>query len=401
MIGSALLLAFRNIRRNPMRSGLTMLGVVIGVASVVCMVTLGRGTTLRVTQDVANLGDRLLMVTPGASRRMSATAAPPFRAADVRAIEAEIPGLAAVAPTAAGTVRVVYGSRNRSTQAYGITNAFLTARRWAIEDGRRFTEVELRGGSPVCLVGATVRDDLFGASASPLDVAIRVGTISCKVIGVLAAKGQSALGRDQDDLVLMPLVAFQRRIAGSADISMIHVSTSPEVSMADTQRRIEVLLRKRRHVREGEDDDFSVRDLAEISQVLGGVTSALTALLGGIAAVSLVVGGIGIMNVMLVSVTERTREIGLRLAIGALGRDVLTQFLVESVVLSVLGGLLGVVLGYGLGALAAAKLDLPFVAAADVAVLAFVFSASVGVFFGLYPAIRASRLDPMEALRHE
>jgi putative ABC transport system permease protein len=401
VIGSALLLAFRNIRRNPMRSVLTMLGVVIGVASVVCMVTLGRGTTARVTQDVANLGDRLLMVTPGASRRMSANPAPPFRAADVRAIETEIPGLAAVAPTAVATVRVVAGSRNRSTQAYGVTNDFLRARRWEIGAGRAFTDAEVSGGGAVCLLGSTVRDDLFGASANPLDVALRVGTISCTVIGVLSPKGQSAFGRDQDDLVLMPLVAFQRRIAGTADISMIQLSVAPEASTADTQRRIEVLLRRRRHVRQGEDDDFSVRDMAEISQVLGGVTSALTGLLGGIAAVSLVVGGIGIMNVMLVSVTERTREIGLRLAIGALGRDVLWQFLVESVVLSVLGGLIGVVLGYGLGAIAASKLDLPFVASADVAALSFVFSASVGVFFGLYPAVRASRLDPMEALRHE
>jgi putative ABC transport system permease protein len=401
VIGSALLLAFRNIRRNPMRSALTMLGIVIGVASVVCMVTLGRGTTARVTADVAKLGDRLLMIRAGAPRRMSATVAPPFRAADVRAIRTEVPGLAAVAPTASGAVRVIAGSRNRSTQANGVTNEFLQARGWEIEEGREFTEAELRGGAATCLLGATVRDDLFGATASPLDASIRVGSVSCTVIGVLAAKGQSALGNDQDDLVLMPLVAFQRRIAGTTDISMIQVSVAPEASTADTQRRIEALLRRRRHVRQGEDDDFSVRDMAEISQVLGGVTSALTGLLGGIAAVSLVVGGIGIMNVMLVSVTERTREIGLRLAIGALGRDVLWQFLVESVVLSVLGGLLGVVLGYGVGAVAASKLGLPFVASPDVAVLAFVFSASVGVFFGLYPAVRASRLDPMEALRHE
>jgi putative ABC transport system permease protein len=401
VIGSALLLALRNIRRNPMRSVLTMLGVVIGVASVVCMVTLGRGTTERVTQDVAKLGDRLLMIRAGAPRRMSATVAPAFRPADVRAIRTEIPGLVAVAPTASGAVRAIAGSRNRSTSAHGVTNDFLTARRWEIAEGREFTDAELRGGKAVCMLGTTVRDDLFGAATQVQGVALRVGNVSCTVIGVLAPKGQSALGNDQDDLILMPLVAFQRRIAGTTDISMIQVSAAPDVSMADTQRRIEVLLRKRRHVRQGEDDDFSVRDMAEISQVLGGVTSALTGLLGGIAAVSLVVGGIGIMNVMLVSVTERTREIGLRLAIGALGRDVLWQFLVESVVLSVLGGLIGVLLGYGVSAIAASKLGLPFVASPDVAVVAFIFSASVGVFFGLYPAIRASRLDPMEALRHE
>ncbi|MFO0694105.1 MAG: ABC transporter permease [Polyangiales bacterium] len=402
MIGSALGIALRTIRRNPMRSFLTMLGVVIGVASVVSMVTLGRAATARVTADIASFGQNLLVVSPGADRHGPGgpSAAPPFEMADVRAIARDIPGLVAVAPSAGTSERVIYGNKNWRTTLVGSTNDYLVARSFELGSGRSFTEGELRSGTPVCLVGDTVRRELFG-TGDPLDATVRLGRVACRIVGTLASKGQAALGSDQDDIVIVPLTAYQRRIAGSDDVTVIFVSVSTDSSLTETQRHIRELMRKRRIRRASEDDDFAVRDLSEVTQMVESVTGVLTALLAAIAAVSLVVGGIGIMNIMLVSVTERTREIGLRLAVGALARDVLLQFLVESVTISSLGGLLGVAVGLGGSALATKKLDLPFVFDPAVVVVAFVFAAFVGIFFGLYPAFRASRLDPIEALRHE
>lgn len=400
MIAASILLALRSIRRNALRSFLTTTGVVIGVASVIAMVTLARGASSRVTGEIAALGNNLLVAVPGANRRGSPGASRPFTLADARAIEDQIADAAAVAPSAGAGARVVYGAHNWSTSITGATNEWFRVRGWGLETGRIFREGELRAGTPVCVLGETVRRELFGRG-DPLGARIRVASVSCEVIGVLEARGQSTFGDDQDDFLLMPLATVQRRMLGDESVGVIAVSAREGASTARVQSEIERLLRERRRIDAGEEDDFSVRDLREVSEVLSIVGGVLTALLGAIAAVSLLVGGIGIMNVMLVSVTERTREIGIRLAIGARAREILAQFLVEAIVLSTLGGTIGILLGLAGSALAARGLDLPFVIAADVVVGAFVFAALVGVFFGWYPALRAARLDPIEALRHE
>jgi putative ABC transport system permease protein len=318
----------------------------------------------------------------------------------VRAIEKEVPDVAGLAPIVTKGVLAVFGNANYSTIAYGSTNSVFTVRNLKFARGREFSEQELAGGTPACVLGETVRKELFGAQEA-LDETIRMGSLPCRVVGVLEAKGKNTFGQDQDDFVVMPLTAVQRRLVGSSDVSMIFISSSSDSQVERTKSRLEGLLRERRRILPGQKDDFTVQDTKEIAKTVGSVTGVLTALLGAVAAVSLLVGGIGIMNIMLVSVTERTREIGIRLAIGALGSEVLSQFLVEAVLLCTFGGALGAALGFGGSYVAARALSLPFSIQPLVVVGAFLFSAVIGIAFGYFPARKAARMNPIEALRHE
>ncbi len=401
MIGNALLLALRELRRNKMRSFLTMLGIIIGVASVIILVTLGGGATRQVTEQISSLGSNLMMVSPG--KRMGpgqGSGSAPFKLADAEAIAREITALRAVAPVASASATAILGNENWSTSITGTTDAYFDVVNRKIDEGRVFTPAETRSGSAVCIIGETVRGKLFGRQ-DPLGSKIRLGKISCEVIALLEAKGQSTMGQDQDDVVIMPLRTFQRRVSGKDDVSLIQVSVKDGVSTDKVKVDIGRLMRVRRHLAPNEDDNFSVMDLKEIATMLSGTTRVLTGLLGAVAAVSLLVGGIGIMNIMLVSVTERTREIGTRLAIGALEREVLTQFLVEAVVLASFGGLIGITLALGASLGLSVLLKIPFVFNAPIVLVGFAFSGAIGVVFGYFPARKAARLDPIDALRHE
>jgi putative ABC transport system permease protein len=403
MFRETLLLALRAIRRNALRSSLTILGIVIGVAAVITMVTLGGGATQAVADQIRGLGSNLLNVRPGQQPRGPGGArqvARPFEAKDAEAIRAEIPGIAAVAPTAGRALLAIHAEANWLTNVTGTDNAYFKVRNWPLAAGREFTEAELRAGAMACILGASVRHKLFGAQ-DPLEASIRLGTLACRVIGVLQAKGQATFGIDQDDLVVVPLRALQRRIAGNQYVDTILVSVRDDVSTKKVQAAIEQLLRERRRVGPREETDFHVMDMQQIVAAVSSTTQTMTLLLGAVAAVSLLVGGIGIMNIMLVSVTERTREIGVRLAIGAMERDVLLQFLVEAVMLSLLGGIAGVLAGLGASAAGAALLGLPLVLDAWIVAVAFLFSGVVGVVFGYFPARKAAQLNPIDALRHE
>ena len=403
MICQTILLALRAIRRNVLRSSLTILGIVIGVAAVITMVTLGDGATAQVTADISRLGSNMLQVRPGQGFRGpggTRSTADIFEVDDAEAISREIFGLEAVAPTASRSQQAIYGNKNWSTSVMGTTNAYLQVRDWGLESGRQFTEGELRSGRTVCILGSTVRDELFG-DQDPLGATIRLKKLSCQVIAVLESKGQTGFGQDQDDIVMVPLRTLQRRIAGNTDVDAIYVSAHEGISTNAVKEDIEAVMRERRRTAPGEDDNFHVRDMQEIVSTLTSTTRVLTGLLGAVAAVSLLVGGIGIMNIMLVSVTERTREIGTRLAIGALEREVLMQFLIEAVVLSSFGGLFGIILGLLAAAAGAHVLGMPFVLNPGIVAIAVVFSAAVGVIFGYFPARKAARMDPIDALRHE
>jgi putative ABC transport system permease protein len=401
VFGNALLLALRAIRRNLMRSTLTTLGIVIGVAAVIVMVTIGAGATAEVTAQIESLGSNLLLVRAGQhmgpGQRVPGK---PFTMADAEAVARDLPSVADVAATSDTGRAVIYGNRNWNTMITGADNHYLAVRDRSIALGRPFSDSEVRGGRTVCILGQTVRQELYGAQ-DPVGEQVRIQGISCRVIGVLAAKGQTAGGTDQDDIVLMPLRAYWRQVAGNRNVEMIQVSARDGYPTARVQSDIEGLFRERRHIGPTEDDDFTVFDLREITQTLTGTTQILTALLGAVAAVSLLVGGIGIMNIMLVSVTERTREIGIRLAVGAREREVLLQFLVEAVVLASFGGLVGIAVALLAAAGLTHLMGLPFVLRGGVVLLAFLFSAAVGVAFGFFPARKAARLDPIEALRYE
>ncbi|MBU1776472.1 MAG: ABC transporter permease [Gammaproteobacteria bacterium] len=399
---TTILLALREIRRNLMRSFLTVLGIVIGVAAVVTMVTLGNGATQAVSDQITSLGSNLLMLRPG--QRMGpgsgSSSAPAFKIDDVEAIRAQVGSLNAVAPTVNRTAVLVAGTRNWSSPITGSTADYFPAGNWTLAEGRIFNSTEERSGKAVCIVGATVVRELF-EERSPVGNMLRIKQFSCEVIGVLAPKGQSGMGRDQDDTVVMPLRTVQRRLTGKQDVNTILISMADGASAERVIEDIKLLMRERRKLSDSEDDNFNVLDTKEIAKALSGTIGTMTALLGAVAAVSLLVGGIGIMNIMLVSVTERTREIGIRLAIGALEKEVLMQFLTEAVALSTFGGLIGILLAliacYGLSSL----LSLPFLFNPGINLLAFGFSAAIGVIFGYVPARRAARLDPIEALRHE
>ena len=401
MLWNAFLLALREIRRNVLRSILTILGVVIGVAAVIVMVTLGGGATQAVATQIESMGTNLLMIRMG--QRMgpgSGIGVPPFKLEDAVVLQRQVPSIRVLAPSANQTATAVAGNSSWATSVTGTDNRYLDVRNWPLAAGRLFSEGESRAGKAVCLIGATVQRELFG-NQDPVGENLRIKTMSCQVIGLLATKGQSSMGHDQDDLILMPLRTFQRRIAGNLDVTMIQVSIKEGESTEAAKADIERLMRERRKIGAGEQDDFSVRDMKELTDMLTGTTRILTTLLSAVAAVSLLVGGIGIMNIMLVSVTERTREIGIRLAIGALEREVLLQFLVEAVVLSSLGGILGILLALVAAVLLADVLQVPFIFNGGIVVTAFLFSAAVGILFGYFPARRAARLDPIEALRRE
>jgi putative ABC transport system permease protein len=394
-------LAFREIRANLMRSILTTLGIVVGVGAVVIVVTLGQGLTQQVTSGIAAMGRNLIMVMPFAPQRGGPGAAQiPFKIADAQAIKREVIGAAAVAPTSSTSVEAIYGSNNHTVSVTGTTADFLAIREWSVVLGRAFTESDLQGARMVCILGATPRKELFG-SQNPVGASIRVKNASCEVIGVLAAKGQSTMGPDQDDTILMPILAVQRRLTSTDTVNQILVSAASADQIEAVKQRITLLMRERRRIKSGSEDNFDVRDVSSITNLVSSTASLLTLGLSALAGVSLLVGGIGIMNIMLVSVTERTREIGIRLAVGALERDVLMQFLIEAVLLSCFGGVLGAAFGLAVSAVTASWIGVPFVLSPWVVVVAFGFSAAVGIVFGFFPARRAARLDPIEALRYE
>ncbi len=403
MLFNAFILALRTIRRNVLRSILTILGIVIGVASVIAMVMLGDGTTAYVTDSITKLGSNMLTITPGQERhgpRGVDNNAKPFKLADVEAIKRDISGIKAITPASSKMINSVYGNESYSTSVYGVNNDYFIVKDWECESGRIFSNNELQSGKAVCIIGETVRKKLFNMQ-NPINLNIRLEKFSCKIVGVLKSKGAAAFGMDQDDLIVVPIKMFQRRIKGNQDIAMIIISVKEGLSTQKVQTDIKELLRQRRHIKRGDEDDFNIRDMKDIIETLSSTTKMLTLLLGAVAAISLLVGGIGIMNIMLVSVTERTREIGIRLAIGALEREVLLQFLVESVVLSSIGGIIGIILGIGITAVVTNIFEIPFIFNESIIIIAFFFSTIVGVIFGYFPARKAAKMNPIDALRHE
>ncbi len=403
MLFNAFILALRTIRRNVLRSILTILGIVIGVASVIAMVMLGDGTTAYVTDSITKLGSNMLTITPGQEKhgpRGVDNNAKPFKLADVEAIKRDISGIKAITPVSSKMINSVYGNESYSTSVYGVNNDYFIVKDWECESGRIFSNNELQSGKAVCIIGETVRKKLFNMQ-NPINLNIRLEKFSCKIVGVLKSKGAAAFGMDQDDLIVVPIKMFQRRIKGNQDIAMIVISVKEGLSTQKVQTDIKELLRQRRHIKRGDEDDFNIRDMKDIIETLSSTTKMLTLLLGAVAAISLLVGGIGIMNIMLVSVTERTREIGIRLAIGALEREVLLQFLVESVVLSSIGGIIGIILGIGITAVVTNIFEIPFIFNESIIIIAFFFSTIVGVIFGYFPARKAAKMNPIDALRHE
>jgi putative ABC transport system permease protein len=404
---ASLLIALRALTVNKMRSALTMLGIIIGVGAVIAMIAVGTGAKRRIAEQIASMGSNLLIVLSGSSTsgglRFGSGTVPTLNVDDAKAILNEIPTVKYVAPTLGGVAQIVFGNQNWSTIVNGTTPEALEIREWPLTSGRPFTQQDVDGATKVCLLGKTVVENLFGG-VDPIGQVIRIKNVPFTVIGVLASKGQSTQGQDQDDTIIVPLTTAQKRLFGMQFPGMVRVmlvqAREPEV-MKEVEEQIIGLLRQRHHIQSNQDNDFSVRNLTEIMSTAEQSASVMSLLLGAIASISLIVGGIGIMNIMLVSVTERTREIGIRIAVGAKGRDILLQFLIESLVLSLVGGMLGIGIGVT-GTLVLSKFtEWPILFSMQAILLAFLFSGSVGVFFGFYPARKASLLNPIEALRYE
>lgn len=399
MIGATMLLALREIRRHLLRSFLTTLGIIIGVAAVITMVTLGQGLTADVQEQVSGLGSDVFIVFP--QRADPNVAPPPFDEADIRAVENQIAGIENTAGSVSTNVTAFHNGQDWSTSLEGADSEFFAAQSIDVIEGRGFNAEEEARGESVCIVGPKVVEEIFVADRV-IGEDMRVGNVSCQVVGVIDERSNSVGGGDANDVIFMPLKTVQRRFIGNADnVQFFVVKYDPAYENSVIQQQLIDLLRERRVIQDGEDNDFNIVDTAEINDTVNTVTGTMTAVVTMIAAISLLVGGIGIMNIMLVSVTERTREIGIRLAIGALAREVRLQFLMEAVVLCCFGGLIGILLALGLSIVLAGVADLPFIFDPAVNILSFVFSAIMGIIFGYYPAHRASKLDPIDALRHE
>jgi len=404
---ASLRIALRALMVNKMRSALTMLGIIIGVGAVIAMIAVGSGAKKRIADQIASMGSNILIVLSGSATsggiRWGAGTVPTLTVEDAKAILIEIQGVKYVAPNLTGIAQLVFGNQNWSTIVYGSTPEILDIRDWSLSSGRNFTQQDIDGATKVCLLGKTVAENLFGGM-DPIGQVIRIKKVPFIVIGVLAPKGQSAWGQDQDDVVFVPLTTAQKRLFGMQFPGMVRTITvqarEPEV-MRTVEDQITELLRQRHRIQPGQDNDFSVRNLTEVMSSAEQSAKVMSLLLGAIASISLIVGGIGIMNIMLVSVTERTREIGIRMAVGAKGRDILFQFLIESLVLSLIGGTLGIGTGVAGTVILSTFTQWPTLFSIKAILLAFLFAGSVGVFFGFYPARKASLLNPIEALRYE
>lgn len=398
MFGATLLLALREIRRHLLRSFLTTLGIIIGVAAVITMVTLGRGLTANVQEDIAGLGSNVFIVFP---ESIDDRQPPPFDDSDIIAVERQIPGISNAAGSVQTSATAFHNGQDWATTVQGGDREFFSAQSIDIVDGRGFTNEESSRGESVCIVGPKLVDEIF-IKEEVLGEEMRVGSVSCQVVGVIDERSNSmGGGQDANNVVFLPLKTVQRRFTGGTSVQFFVVKYDDSYTSASIQQQLVDLLRERRVIQHGEANDFNIIDTADINETVNNVTGTMTAVVTVIAAISLLVGGIGIMNIMLVSVTERTREIGIRLAIGALAKEVRMQFLTEAVVLCCFGGLIGIVLALGLSILLAGAIELPFIFDPVVNLVSFIFSAVMGIVFGYYPAHRASKLDPIDALRHE
>jgi putative ABC transport system permease protein len=402
MILNAFLIALREIRRNLTRSFLTVVGIVIGVAAVITMVTLGRGATEEIKDQISKMGSNILIIRPG--QGWNYWGAPQFNMKDVAAVRDQVAGVASLAPVVRTEEKAIHQENNRTSDIHGTTPNYFPIGNWVLSSGRIFTDAEVEEAAAVCVIGETIRKELFGVDVDPTGLKIRLKSMSLEVIGVTASKGQGGFGDDLDDNIITPYTTVLRRLKGRGNgnnISQIIVSGADNYPGANIVADVSALMRERRNIGANEDDDFNVYDSRQLADTVSSSTQVLTSLLGAVAGVSLLVGGIGIMNIMLVSVTERTREIGIRLAIGARAREVLLQFLVEAVTLSCIGGITGIALAYCLCVVLAEVVGAPFQFDPRINLIAFTFSAAIGILFGFMPARRAAALDPIEALRNE
>jgi putative ABC transport system permease protein len=404
MLIMAFRIALRALARNKLRSFLTMLGIIIGVGAVIAMVAIGEGAKKKVQEQIASLGTNLLVILPGTvtlgGARTGFGGRQSLVPSDAKAITDEIPVVSGASPVVRQVQQVIAGDQNWSTQIQGVSPEFQRIREWQVREGRFLSQADVDSKAKVALIGETVAYNLFGDN-DPLDAIIRIKKIPFRVIGILAAKGQSGNGTDQDDVVMVPFTTMQKLIMGVTYIQQIIVAAVSSDTTQEASNQISLLLRQRHKIQPGRDDDFMIRNLSDIAEAASNSAKVMAVLLGSIASVSLLVGGIGIMNIMLVSVTERTREIGIRMAVGARSRDIMLQFIVEAVVMAASGGLIGILVGIGSSNLLKSLAELPTLIRPDIIVIAFLVSGSVGVFFGFYPARKAAQLDPIEALRYE
>ncbi len=404
-IANLLKVAVNALRRNKLRAFLTMLGIIIGVASVITMLAIGQGSKKSIEDQISSMGSNMLFVMPGTMRmggvQQGSTTSKKLSLADINALTADCDALSAVSPEVRGSGQAVYGSSNWPTTIYGGNESYLEIKMWTVVSGRNMTDREAKGSAKVCLVGRTVADELFGENIDPTGETIRFKNIPFKIIGVLKEKGQSSFGDDQDNVIIAPYTTVQKRILAQTHIQSIIMSAKSAEASALAQTQVEEALRRTHRLSESEDNDFEVRSQEELATTMTSVSDVLTILLGAIAGISLLVGGIGIMNIMYVSVNERTREIGLRMSIGGRGIDILLQFLIEAMLLSVIGGIIGILLGLAASNIVASAMSWPVVVMANSVILSFLVCTAIGVFFGWYPARKASELDPIDALRYE
>ncbi len=393
------------LKRNKFRAILTMLGIIIGVGSVIAMLSIGESSKQSIREEMSDMGTNMIFVMPGQQRRggvmMGNSNTKSLTLKDIEALRKEAKNITEVSPQVSTSGQAVNGNNNWPTTIYGVDAPYLDIRKYELEDGRIFTEKEIKSLAKVCIVGQTVVENVFNDNVDPIGQTIRFGGIPLKVIGVLKEKGENGMGMDQDDMILAPYTSVQRRMLAITHIQSIYASAVSEEQSDAAIEEIETILRRQHKLQEGDDDDFQVRSQAEMVEMVSSVTDMLTLLLGAVAGISLLVGGIGIMNIMFVSVTERTKEIGLRMSVGGRGFDIMMQFLIEAVMLSILGGIIGIIFGTALSYLASLALDMPFVVDTQAVGLSFLVCSVIGIFFGWYPARKAANLDPIDAVRHE